>query len=124
MTWIAPGWELAWERSPDWLFVRIRCPKPDGADAPPLAEQIWSIVHHESVQRVVLDVAELPMLFSYVIGQMMLLQKRLCAQSGVIRLCCVSPRNFESIRLCRLDHHLPCFANREDAVLGRNPLHG
>ena len=116
MTWIAPGWELAWER--------IRCPKPDGADAPPLAEQIWSIVHHESVQRVVLDVAELPMLFSYVIGQMMLLQKRLCAQSGVIRLCCVSPRNFESIRLCRLDHHLPCFANREDAVLGRNPLHG
>lgn len=124
MTWIAPGWELLWERSPDWLFVRVRCAEPNGADTPPLAEQVWNIVREESVQRVVLDLGELPFLFSYLIGQMMLLQKRLCAQAGVIRLCGVSPRNFESIRLCRLDHHLPCYAHREDAVMGHNPMQG
>jgi anti-anti-sigma factor len=122
MTWIAPGWELVWELNQDWLLASIRCPRPTAGDTPPVAERVWSLVAANKLCKVVLDLDGLGILFSYTIGQLILLQKRLCGGGGTLRLAGVSDRNREAIHICRLGSHLPCFPTREDAILNRNQV--
>ena len=120
MTWIAPGWELVWELSQDWLLARLRCQRPSAGDTPPIAQRLWSLIQENKSQKVVLELDGLDILFSYTIGQLVMLQKRLWASSGTLRLCGVSERNREAIHCCRLDNHLPCYPTREDAILNRS----
>lgn len=118
MTVIAPGWSLEWQKVGDWLQVHVLCQPGNNWDDPPLAEKVWNVVQETSIYRLVLDFSQLDTLRSYLIGQLVLLQKRVCAQGGLIRLCCLSERNRETLHLCRLDDHLPCAANFDDALRG------
>ena len=90
-------------------------------DAMPVAESIWSIVEQYRVYRVVLELDQVNLLHSYLIGQFVLLYKRLHSHDGVLRLCGLSPNNESALHTCRLDSCFPNFAHRGDAVMGHRP---
>jgi anti-anti-sigma factor len=121
MSHAATGIHFEVDQGPDWLFIRIH-PAADGAfDAEPVAEPIWSIVEQYRVHRVVLELDLLHYMPSYLIGQFLMLFKRLHTHGGMLRLCGLSANNEAVIHACRLDNCFPCYSDRADAVMGHLP---
>jgi anti-anti-sigma factor len=58
------------------------------------------------------------LLSSSMMGQLVILQKRVLQHDGALRLCGLSPQCQEALHLCRLDRVMPNFYSREDAVHG------
>lgn len=124
MTLLAPGWELDVERGPDWVFVRLRGADLPDADASHLAETVWQLMNQHFCHRVVLEMHEVRLLHSRLVGQLVLLHKRLSnTDGGVIRVCGLSPQNRSVLEMSRLDKRFPHYENREQAVMShRQPL--
>jgi anti-anti-sigma factor len=121
MLQIAPGWSLDVERGPDWLLVKLHCDPEHLDDDPPLAERIWDLLTQHMTHRLVLECNEIDHLHSSLIGQLVLLHKRLTTQDGVMRLCGLSPENMMVLRACRLEDRFPAYESRDEAVLGHRP---
>jgi anti-anti-sigma factor len=121
MVEIAPGWEFDVYRESDWLIVALMGPRPDAADTPLLAEGLWELIEQHGVRRLVLQLDQLPVLLTHLIGQLVMLHKRLCVQGGAMRLCGLSGHNQQVLRLSRLDDRFPPYGTREDALLDRRP---
>ncbi len=118
---IAPGWELAVERGPDWLMVRI-LRAPEARDAPPLADEVWEQLCRHFTYRLVLELNQIVLLDSYLIGQLVQLYKRVCEHDGVMRVCGLSAYNRHVLHTCNLESHFPEYQDREEAVMGvRHP---
>ena len=117
---VAPGWQMDVERGPDWLFIRLH--PPHGASGePPLAENLWSAISQHFTYRVVLELDEVDCLQSYLVGQLVLLHKRLSTHDGMLRLAGISDHNQNVLKACRLEGRFPQYANRTDAVHGHRP---
>jgi anti-sigma B factor antagonist len=119
MIQLAPGWNLEVERGPDWLFVRLHCLPENIWESPPLAETLWSLVEQHFTYRLVLECNELQLLHTMLLGQLVLLHKRLNVHGGTLRLWGLSQQNRDVLRSCRLDSRFPVFASRGEAVLGQ-----
>lgn len=104
------------DRGPDWLFVRLR---PDYDQLDGIADRLWKLMNQQFIHRLVLEMDEVEFLPSVLMGQLVMLQKRVLQHDGALRLCGLAPQCAEALRLCRLDQALPHFDCREDAVLGR-----
>ncbi len=115
------GWELDVDQGSGWLFVKIRCPRQDRWEPPPLADGVWRLLQQRVLLRLVLQLDEIEVLSSRLLGQLILLYKRISSRGGVMRLCGLSPGNREVLRLCRLDERFVCYRNRDEAVLGGHP---
>ncbi len=111
--------ELEVERGPDWLFVRLR---DEAMDFDRVAEQLWDLLEKHFIYRLVLEMDELKIFPSQLMGQLVMLQKRVLQHGGALRLCSLSPECQSALHFCRLDHALPNFPTREDAVYGRDNL--
>ena len=107
MLGVASGCDLDVERGPDWLLVRVRHLDLGKSDYPLLAEQIWSLLEQHFVYRLVLELDQVPMLNSGMIGQLVQLYRLICEHDGVMRLCGVSQRNRAVLHQCHLDERLP-----------------
>lgn len=118
MIQITPGWALHVERGPEWLFVRVEAPAHGGIDAPPLAQSLWSLLESHFTYRVVVELQDLRLLDSYLVGQLVLLHKRIHSHGGVLRLCGLSEHNQQVLRDCQLGGRLPHYGNREEAIWG------
>ncbi len=118
MVELAPGWPLTVERGPDWLFVHPERRHPDVMSEPPFAERIWNLMRQHFVHRVVLELDQIERLESHLIGQLVLLHKRVHSQGGILRVCGLSPANQQVLALSRLDDRFANFANREEAMAG------
>lgn len=118
MTSMAIGWDLSVERGPGCLFIRVHPPTDSGADEPQLADTIWTLMQQHLVERVVLELDQLRTLPSYVIGQLVLLHKRVATQGGLLRVCGLSASNHDVLRTSRLDARFPNYRDRLDAVNG------
>ena len=105
------------DRGPDWLFVRLH---PDLEDLDVVADQLWALMGQHFVYRLVLEMDEVEFLPSRLMGQLVMVQKRVLQQGGALRLCGLSYECRQALHFCRLDRALPCFASREDAVRGRS----
>jgi len=114
---LARGWTMDVDRGPDWLFVRLHGPD-DGGDGSELADQLWTVMQQSFTHRLVLELDDLTILRSAVIGQLVMLQKRVQTHGGMLRLCGLSKENQEAIHACRLDRCFPTFQSRADAVMG------
>ena len=121
MSHVACDWPLEVERGPDWLFVRMHPPQ-DADLEPDLAGTVWDLLEKHFTYRVVLEMDDVEMLSSHMIGQLILLQKRIHQQGGVLRLCGLREQALESLHLCRLDGGLPNYRDREHAVMGSRPM--
>jgi anti-anti-sigma factor len=113
----ARGWDLELERGPDWLFVRPR-PADVAGDGLDLAEQIWSLIEQSFAHRLVLELDGIDRLNSELIGQLICLQKRVHSHDGMLRICGLSEHNQEVLEVSRLGGYLPCYRDREAAVMG------
>ncbi|MBS0209309.1 MAG: STAS domain-containing protein [Planctomycetes bacterium] len=109
------------DRGPDWLFIRPHLLFDQGQEALPVAETLWGIIDEHMIHRVVLELDQIGLLHSYLCGQLILVSKRLHAHGGVLRLCNLTSANEEVLRISRLDGALPCYPNRNDAVMGHRP---
>jgi len=114
----APGCELDVERGPDWLLVKVKSLDCDSTNPPPLADEVWSLSQRHFVYRVVLDLHGVEILNSCLIGQLILLYKRIREHDGVMRLCGLSPYNRRVMDTCRLSDCFVCYASARDAVMG------
>lgn len=119
---VASGWNLALERGPDCLFVRLLSPADDALEAPPLTETIWSLLEEHFTHRLVLEMQHVEVLSSYAIGQLVMLNRRIQAHGGMMRLCGLSEAARGSLAMVRLDGRFPNYADRWDAVMGGRPL--
>jgi anti-anti-sigma regulatory factor len=118
---LAPGWRTEVDRGPDWLFIRLVRP-PDGASRlAPLAEHLWSTIAEHFVYRVVLELDQVGPLDSFLVGQLVLLHKRLHTQGGLLRLCGLSETNQQVLRTLRLEGRFPAYRDRGEAVRGFRP---
>ncbi len=103
------------DRGPDWLFVRLDASE-ENIDG--LADRLWSLLDQHFIYRLVLEMDDVDFLPSRMMGQLIMLQKRVMQHDGALRLCGVSPSCAEALHLCRLDRALPSYRSRVDAVQG------
>ena len=107
--------ELKVERGPDWLFLKLPASTGNESD---VADRLWSVLTRHFTYRLVLEMDDLDVMPSQLIGQLIMLQKRVMQRDGALRLCKMSDECQEALHLCRLDRALPNYATREDAVHG------
>ena len=105
------------ERGPDWLLVKLAGPA-DGAEWAGLADTLSSLSSQHFTYRFVLDCEELVLIDSALIGQLLLVERRMRQHGGLLRLCGLSAASQQALHQCRLDGRLPHFANRTQAILG------
>ncbi len=117
----ASGLNLEVDRGPDWIFIRVDGCDPKHAETPQLAEAVWSILEQNFVYRVVLEMERIAVLHSYLVGQLVLLVKRVHGQGGVLRICGLTPDNQNVLSACQLDGLFPNYRDRSDAVLISRP---
>jgi anti-anti-sigma regulatory factor len=115
---IAPGWELEVERGPDWLLVRVISPDGNDLEPPPLAERVWALLRQHFTYRLVLELDQVAVLNSHVIGQLVSLYRLICKHDGVMRLCGLSPYNRWVLHTCHLDDRFLPYRDRREAVMG------
>jgi len=113
----ADGCQFEVERGPDWLLVRITRVPENTASPPPLGDDIWELLQQHFTYRVVLELDEVDVLNSYLIGQLVALYKRIRQHDGVMRLCGLSAYNRQVLHSCRLDDRFLSYSNRQDAVM-------
>lgn len=115
----APRWTIDVERGPDWLFVRLHAPDWTTNESGDLAKVVWQTMQQHFARRIVLEMQDVDRLHSQLIGQLVLLQKRIQSTGGILRICGLSASNIDALRATRLNDRFPCYWDREDAVMGR-----
>ena len=116
---VVDGLQLRVDRGPNWLFVKLRPGDNPGAITPPkMADELWSISSRHFIYRLVLEMDEFETLPTGMMGQLVLLQKRLAQCGGALKICGLSPECAEVLHDCHLDAALPNHATRVDAVKG------
>jgi anti-anti-sigma factor len=118
---LAPGWTMHLDRGPDWLFIRLRPPAFGLGAEFDLAEAIWEKLEQAFCHRCVLEMEEVPLMSSWLVGQLVLLHKRITMHDGMLRLCGLSDANNAVLRICRLGDRFPQYRTRNDAVMGHRP---
>lgn len=123
---LAPGWEMDVERGPDCLVVRLGKadlePEEGGLEeGVALAEQLWNLLQQHFVCRLVLEMDQVPFLSSHLIGQLVLLHKRLYNEGGFLRLCGISEGGRQALAVSRLSACFPDYRDRYEAVGGFRP---
>ncbi|MBX9792182.1 MAG: hypothetical protein K2Y37_24940 [Pirellulales bacterium] len=118
MTQLAAGWDCDVDRGPECLFVRLHADSQSAAAEPALAQRLWAVLDEHMTYRCVLELDQLDLLRSYLIGQLLLLGRRIHSRGGMLRLCGLSQQNREALAAVRLEDQLPTYRNRYDAVVG------
>ena len=86
-----------------------------------LAEQVCQLLEQNFTRRVVLELDQIGCLTSDLVGQLMLLQDRILAEGGIIRVCGLSSVNENVLSECGLLSRFVCYNTRPDAVMGYRP---
>lgn len=118
---LVPGWTLETDRGPDWLFIRPVPPAGANGAEVDLAEAIWERMQQQFLHRVVVEMDQIPLLRSWLIGQLVILHKRVAAHDGLMRLCGMSDENQDVLHMLRLDDRFPQYPDRGAAVMGHRP---
>jgi anti-anti-sigma regulatory factor len=118
---IAPGWELKVDRGPNWLWVKVERPESYSVDTPPLADEVWTQLERHFIYRLVLELEDIEVLDSYLIGQIVMLDRRIRDHDGILRLSGLSSFNREILRTHGLDGRFSIYGNLTEAVMGASP---
>ncbi|QEG36575.1 STAS domain-containing protein [Bythopirellula goksoeyrii] len=101
------------DRGPDWLIVQLT---PTDEPFDNLADRLWSLLDQHFVYRLVLEMDTIDFFPSQLMGQLVMLHKRVLKHGGALRLSGLSPECLEALHVCRLDQALPHFSTRCEAV--------
>ncbi len=113
----APGWCLAIDDAGDWLFVQLATAN-DRYSEPELADAVDGLARQRGRFRVIFEMAADLILHSHLVGELVMLHKRLCLQGGALRLCGLTEYNFEVIRMMQLTDRFHNYPDRQAAVAG------
>ena len=113
-----PGWGLDVQRGPDWLLVRVSSGDEGDSGTYPLADSLWALCERHFTYRLVLELDQIGLLNSHLIGQLVQLYKRISEHDGVLRLCGLSAYNLRVLEVCQLKGHFPAYHDRQEAVRG------
>ena len=122
MPTLAAKWNLEVDRGPDGLWVRIVRPARETLDSTPLADSLWSLLERHLVYRLVLDVEEIDLSDCCLVDQLTDLYERISQHDGMLRLCGLTPGNRKALDECELKGRIPCYRDREEAVMGGCPI--
>ena len=114
---ITCDWELEVECVSNWLSVRVKTPRGSVWEMPSLADELCPLLEKHRTYRLLLELNEIDLLSSALIGQLLTLDKWIRAHDGEMRLCGLSPRNREVLRRCRLDSYLQTYYDRWEAIV-------
>lgn len=109
-------------RGPDWLFCRLLPANGSGDEPIDLAAEVWNLMQQHLVDRVVLEMDEVARLSSHLIGQLVLLHKRVHAKGGIMRLSGLADSNQQVLRMAQLEDRFPRYVRRDDAIRGAAPI--
>ncbi len=115
---ISNGWGLDVEVGPEWLFITVRCQRGHTWETPPLADNIWELVDKLSAHQLIIELQEVEILHSLLIGQMILLHKRITSQGGLMRFAGLSSQNQMALDVANLSGRFPWYHTRDEAVAG------
>lgn len=113
------GWRLHLDASPEWLFFNVVAPSHRAIGDPPIAEAVAREVASSGIKRVVMDFNDNVMLFSFLVGQIVALHKRLHLEGGAFRICGLNEENADVLRVLHLNDRLPNYRDRGAAVMGQ-----
>ncbi|ADB14710.1 hypothetical protein Psta_0013 [Pirellula staleyi DSM 6068] len=122
MVQLAPGWSMELDRGPDWLFVRVIATRQGDTGEIALADAVWDSLEQAFTHRLVLELDDLVLLRSWMVGQLVLLHKRVTTKEGTMRIAGLSDANQLVLRMMRLEERFPQYQSRSDAVMGHRPL--
>jgi anti-anti-sigma regulatory factor len=113
-------WNLTVERGPECLLVTF-CGEivPLPGDLP-LGEHLWRLMQHHFTCRIVLDLSVVQRLTGYVVRQLIALARLVYDHNGMMRICGLSDYNQNLLRRHGLRDRLPCYEDREEALVGRH----
>jgi anti-anti-sigma factor len=114
----APGCELEVERGPDWLLVRVSNFDLAESDVTDFVDRLWSLLEQHFTHRLVLELDNVGVLGSSLVGQLVELYRRIEEHDGVMRVCGLSQENLDVLHACRLDERLLPYTDRHEAVMG------
>jgi anti-anti-sigma factor len=109
------------ERGPDCLMVRVKNVDSSNPASFVLGERLWRLLQQHFTYRMVLELDEVRLLNSPLIGQLIQLYRRIKEHDGVLRLCGLSPSNRQVLHACRLDDRLLPYQDRQEALMGCRP---
>lgn len=112
------GWQLDTQQVGEWLCVRLGW--QDEAEIDVLMSRLWTVLRERDAYRLVLDLDQVKMLSSQVIGHLIRLEQQIVLQGGLLRLSGLSPEQLDALELflSRLGRSFRCFPNREAALRG------
>lgn len=109
------SWELAAERGPDWLFVRLEAGEAGPVEKEDLTEAIWEMIREHHASRVVLEFAEAEPIDEPLIEAIAEVGCRVRREGGLIRACGLSQNDCARLdKAC--DAGVPHFSTRSEAV--------
>lgn len=121
MPTVSLGWEFDVKRGEGWLIVKPYMRSRLTAEMVPLADELLDLADRYLVNRIALRLDGIDLLNTFLISQLLYLQRRLAEQHGVLRLCELSDGNREVLQRSRLDPLLPMYDDVEDAVMANHP---
>lgn len=114
-------WEFCVERGPGWLIVK---PIPVGANGAPaldLAQTLWALLEQQFTYRLVLEMDHVEQLSDELADELVLLQKWIDHQGGVLRLCGLKEACREELMQTALCSRMGDYRTRAEAILGPRP---
>ena len=121
MVHVAPAWQTEVKRGPQCLFVRIEPSQDPLHNWDGLAEHLWALLKEQFTYRVVLDMQDVALMNSTLIGQLVMLHTRVHNHGGMLRLCRLSEENQEVLKAIRMQERFPNYNDCEHAVMGHRP---
>jgi anti-anti-sigma regulatory factor len=116
MSEIGCGWDLHVERGPNWLLVRVHNAPDEPFEDELLAERLWHLMEEHCAYRMVLELDDVVELDSVQVRQLGLLRELARDRGGLVRLCGLSPRNWQVVVRNGLGDAFPRYHDRHEAV--------
>ena len=119
---VAPGWTMAFDRGPDWLFVRISPPHHGDTAEIALGDAIWERLEQAFTYRVVVEMEEVQALHPWIVNELCKLHDQISDHDGVMRLCGLSDGNHCVLEKLQVADRFPQYRNRTECVMGHRPM--
>ena len=117
MLQLCPGWTATVERGPNCLFVRME--DSDSQPAPgKIAENLWSLMRVHNTNHLVLELDQVRLMRSAFLGELLTLRRTIAESGGVLRICGLNDDNRRTSKIARIDHVIPLYRTRNEAVRG------
>ncbi len=116
----ALGWSLDVEQDAEWLLLSIRPPDREFPPACPktLAAEVWALLTKRNLKSIVLRMQFVRFLNSELLGQLVVLHKRVHANGGICRLAGLTVENQQVLQIAQLDGRFPQISNAHEAIAG------